>query len=207
MLDAFIDHGFNAIDTADSYSRWAPGHVGGESETVIGRWLKARPGMRERVVIFTKVGSDLGGECKGLSERWILQAVEGSLSRLGIDAIDLYFSHWPDASVPQAETLGAFGKLIEAGKIKAIGSSNQDAAMLQEALDLAETGLPAYGVVQPPYNLYRRAEFEGPLADLCVSRGIGVTSYSALASGFLSGKYRGPEDFSKSVRGEGMNKI
>ena len=206
VLDAFVDHGFNAIDTADSYSRWVPGHQGGESETVIGRWLKARPGMRERVVIFTKVGSDLGDDRKGLSERWILQAVEGSLTRLGVDEIDLYFSHWPDASVPQAETLGAFGKLIEAGKVKAIGASNQDAAMLREALDLAETGLPAYGVLQPHYNLYTRDQFEGALADLCVERGIGVVSYFALASGFLSGKYRGPEDFSKSARGGGMQK-
>lgn len=205
VLDAFVDHGFNAIDTADVYSRWAPGNKGGESETILGRWLKARPGMKDRVTIFTKVGSDMGvpGQ-KGLSERWILEGAEASLRRLGVEAIDLYFSHWPDAATPQAETLGAFAKLIAQGKVKAIGASNQDAALLGEALALADTGLPAYQVLQTEYNLYSRSTFEGPLADLCRARGIGVVTYYALASGFLSGKYRSEADFGQSARGGGM---
>lgn len=207
VLDAFVDHGFNAIDTADVYSRWAPGNQGGESETILGRWLKARPGMKDRVTIFTKVGSDMGGPGqKGLSERWILAGAEASLRRLGVEAIDLYFSHWPDAATPQAETLGAFAKLIAQGKVKAIGASNQDAALLGEALALAETGLPAYQVLQTEYNLYSRSTFEGPLADLCRARGIGVVTYYALASGFLSGKYRSEADFGQSARGGGMAK-
>lgn len=207
VLDAFVDHGFNAIDTADSYSKWAPGNQGGESETILGRWLKARPGMKDRVTIFTKVGSDLGrpGE-KGLSERWILQAAERSLQRLGLERIDLYFSHWPDKDTPQAETLGAYAKLIAAGKVRAIGASNLDAGQLALALDLAAQGLPAYQVLQPEYNLYDRASFDGPLADLCIRAGTGVVSYYSLASGFLSGKYRGPQDFGKSARGGGMGK-
>ena len=207
VLDAFVDHGFNAIDTADSYSRWAPGNQGGESETILGRWLKARPGLKDRVTIFTKVGSDLGrpGE-KGLSEGWILQAAERSLARLGLERIDLYFSHWPDKDTPQAETLGAYAKLIAAGKVRAIGASNLDAGQLAQALDLAAHGLPAYQVLQPEYNLYDRASFDGPLADLCIRAGMGVVSYFSLASGFLSGKYRGPQDFGKSARGGGMGK-
>lgn len=144
VLDAFVDHGFNAIDTADVYSSWAPGNKGGESETIIGNWLKARPGLRERVVIFTKVGSDMGQPGKrGLSERWILQAAEESLARLGTSEIDLYFSHWPDKNVTYGETLGAYDKLIKAGKVRAIGASNLDAAQLGEALKVArEKNLP-----------------------------------------------------------------
>lgn len=207
VLDAFVDHGFNAIDTADSYSKWAPGNQGGESETILGRWLKARPGMKDRVTIFTKVGSDLGrpGE-KGLSERWIRQAAERSLQRLGLERIDLYFSHWPDKDTPQAETLGAYARLIAAGKVRAIGASNLDAGQLAQALDLAAAGLPAYQVLQPEYNLYDRASFDGPLADLCIRAGMGVVSYYSLASGFLSGKYRSPQDFGKSARGGGMGR-
>ncbi len=204
VLDAFVDHGFNAIDTADVYSSWAPGNKGGESETIIGKWLKARPGLRDKVVIFTKVGSDLGfpGQ-KGLSERWIAQAVEGSLSRLGVDAIDLYFSHWPDASTPYAETLGAYEKLLKAGKIKAVGASNLDAAQLAEALKVSsDTGLPRYQALQPEYNLYDRDGFDGPLRDLCIAEGLGVVTYYSLASGFLSGKYRSHDDLGKSPRGE-----
>lgn len=203
ILDAFVDHGFNAIDTADVYSRWAHGHTGGESETLIGRWLKARPGMRERVTIFTKVGSDMGapGE-KGLSARWIAKAVEASLRRLGTDVIDLYFAHWPDAETPVEETLAAFGALKQAGKVRAIGASNLDAAQLGQALALADNGLPAWQVLQPEYNLYVRDSFGGPLRDLCIARGMGVVSYFALASGFLTGKYRGPSDLGQSVRGE-----
>ena len=203
VLDAFVDHGFNAIDTADVYSRWAPGHIGGESETILGRWLKARPGMRDRVTIFTKVGSDMGapGE-KGLSARWIAKAVEASLRRLGTDVIDLYFAHWPDAETPQEDTLAAFGALKQAGKIRAIGASNLNAQQLGQALALSDNGLPAYQVLQPEYNLYARDSFEGPLRDLCIARGLGVVSYFALASGFLTGKYRGPQDLGQSVRGE-----
>lgn len=207
VLDAFVDHGFDAIDTADAYSRWAPGNQGGESETIIGRWLKARPGMRDKVKIFTKVGSDMGvpGH-KGLSEKWILQAVEDSLSRLGIDRIDLYFSHWPD-DTPYAETLGAYDKLLRAGKIRAVGASNLDARQLGDALEAAAHGqLPAYQVLQPGYNLYDRSGFEGALQDLCIRQGIGVVTYYSLASGFLSGKYRSREDLGQSKRGPGIAK-
>lgn len=202
LLDAFVDHGFNAIDTADVYSSWVPGNSGGESETVIGRWLKARPGMRERVVIFTKVGSDLGqpGQ-KGLSARWIAEAVEGSLRRLQTDRIDLYFSHWADPETPYAETLGAYDALLKAGKIGAIGASNLDAAQLGEALQVSrDQGLPAYQVLQPEYNLYSRDSFEGPLADLCIREGVGVVNYYGLAAGFLTGKYRTQADVERSSR-------
>lgn len=207
LLDAFVDHGFNAIDTADVYSAWAPGNSGGESEAMIGHWLKARPGMRDRVTIFTKVGSDLEqlGQ-KGLSERWILQAVDRSLQRLQTDVIDLYFSHLPDPETPQEETLGAYARLLAAGKIRAIGASNFDADQLRAAIALSDKGLPRYGVLQPEYNLYDRAGFEGPLQDLCRRKGLGVVTYFSLASGFLSGKYRSAADFSQSVRGEDMAK-
>ena len=208
VLDAFVDQGFDAIDTADVYSRWAPGNHGGESETIIGNWLKARPGMRDRVTIFTKVGSDLGGPGqKGLSRRWILEAVEGSLRRLGIDCIDLYFSHWADPDTRYEETLAAYEQLIAAGKVRAIGASNLDAPQLSAALQAARTaGLPAYQVLQPPYNLYDRAGFEGPLRDLCLREGIGVVSYYALASGFLSGKYRTAADLEGRARAGAVQK-
>ncbi|MCF1709532.1 aldo/keto reductase [Tabrizicola sp. J26] len=207
ILDAFVDHGFNAIDTADVYSNWAPGNHGGESETLIGRWLKARPGMRERVTIFTKVGSDLGrpGE-KGLSAGWITRAVESSLRRLQTDVIDLYFSHWPDAETPQEETLSAFATLLASGKVRAIGASNLDAGQLRAALELSQKGLPRYQVLQPEYNLYDRASFEGPLQDLCRDQGLGVVTYFSLASGFLSGKYLSEADFAQSVRAEDIAK-
>lgn len=208
VLDAFVDHGFDAIDTADVYSSWAEGNTGGESETIIGKWLKARPGIRDRVTIFTKVGSDLGQPgSKGLSERWILQAVEGSLRRLQLDCIDLYFSHWPDPETSYEETLGAYEKLLKAGKVRAIGASNLDAAQLSDALTVArEEGLPAYQVLQPEYNLYDRASFDGPLRDLVMREGLGVVTYYSLASGFLSGKYRSAADLSQSQRGEDVAK-
>jgi aryl-alcohol dehydrogenase-like predicted oxidoreductase len=207
LLDAFVDHGFNAIDTADVYSTWAPGNSGGESEAMIGRWLKARPGMRERVAIFTKVGSDMGGpDRKGLSRRWILEAAEHSLRRLGTDVIDLYFAHVPDPETPQEETLAAFGTLLEAGKIRSIGASNFDADQLQSALALSGHGLPRYTVLQPEYNLHDRSNFEGRLQDLCVQEGIGVVTYFSLASGFLTGKYRDKADLPNSVRGEDVEK-
>ncbi len=207
VLDAFVDHGFNAIDTADSYSTWVPGNKGGESETIIGRWLKARPGMRDKVVIFTKVGSDLGvpGK-KGLSRKWILQAVDESLARLGSERIDLYFSHWPD-NTPYEETLGAYDTLLKAGKVRSIGASNLDAEQLGEALSVANAKeLPAYQVLQPEYNLYARAKFEGSLGDLCRKEGVAVITYYSLASGFLSGKYRSKADLGQSKRGEGIGK-
>lgn len=207
LLDAVADNGLNAIDTADVYSAWKPGNKGGESETIIGNWLKQNPGKRDKVVLFTKVGSDLGEGRKGLSERWIVQAVEDSLKRLQIETIDLYFSHWPDPETPHAETLGAYQKLIDAGKIRAIGASNLDAAQLAEALTVAdENRLPRYQVLQPEYNLYDRAGFDGALRDLVRKEKIGVVTYFSLASGFLSGKYRSKADLSQSQRGSAVEK-
>jgi aryl-alcohol dehydrogenase-like predicted oxidoreductase len=210
LLDAFLDAGFNAIDTADVYTAWVPGNSGGESETVIGNWLKARPGARERVAIFTKVGSGLDGRPKpgGLSAPSIRESVEQSLRRLGVDAIDVYFSHWPDDRVPPAETLQTYEALLQAGKIKAIGASNFDAQRLSEALEVsAQEGIPAYGVLQPEYNLYTRRTFEDDLLPLCLSRDIGVVPYYSLAAGFLTGKYRTEADFGKSVRGSRMSRF
>ncbi|MEI4485924.1 aldo/keto reductase [Frigidibacter sp. MR17.14] len=208
VLDAFVDHGFNAIDTADVYSAWAPGNAGGESETILGRWLAARPGMRERVVIFTKVGSDLGtpGQ-KGLSRRWIAEAAEASLRRLGTDRIDLYFSHWPDETVTHEETLGAYEALIAAGKVTAIGASNYDAGLLGGALEASgKGGLPRYAVIQPEYSLYARDAFEGDLQEMAAAEGIGVVTYFSLASGFLSGKYRSKADLGQGGRGGAVEK-
>lgn len=208
ILDAFVDHGFDAIDTADVYSRWADGNQGGESETIIGRWLQARPGMRDRVKIFSKVGADMGPDGqKGLSKAWIQQAVECSLRRLNSDYIDLYFAHWPDPQTPLAETLEAFQALQQAGKIRATGASNLDAQQLSAALEVARKGgLPAWQVLQPEYNLYHRSAFEGALCDLCISREIGVVTYYSLASGFLTGKYRQQADLAQSQRGGGIAK-
>ena len=209
VLDAFVDHGFNAIDTADVYSAWAPGNKGGESETIIGNWLKARPSVRDKVAIFTKVGSVNGGPHEGgLTEGYMLSAVARSLERLGVETIDLYFAHWPDpAGTSYAETLGAFDKLIKAGKVKAIGVSNVNAQRLADALDVSKgKGLPPYQVLQPEYNLYDRGSFDGPLRDLCIREGIGVITYYSLASGFLTGKYRSRADLGKSKRGEGVAK-
>ena len=206
LLDAFVDAGFNLIDTADSYSRWVPGHQGGESETIIGRWIEAR-GHHDDVVIATKVGSDMGLGRRCLRKDYILQAAEASLKRLKVDAIDLYQSHWDDETTPFEETLEAYAMLIAQGKVKAIGASNLSAQRLQQALDIsAGGGLPRYMTLQPPYNLYDRATFEGALAELCMRAGIGVISYFALAAGFLTGKYRTEADFAKSARGGGMSK-
>ncbi len=208
VLDAFIDHGFNAIDTADVYSSWAPGNKGGESETILGRWFKARPGIRDKVTLFTKVGSDLGQPGKkGLGTKWINQAIDESLARLHTDVVDLYFSHWPDPDTPFEETLGAFQTLRAEGKIRAVGASNLNAEQLAEALQVAkDKQLPRYQVLQPEYNLYDRAGFDGPLRDLCIREGLGVVTYYSLASGFLSGKYRSKADLGKSKRGEGVAK-
>ncbi len=205
LLDAFVDAGLNAIDTADAYSSWVPGNSGGESETVIGRWLKANPGKRDKVVLVTKVGSEMGPGRKGLGADYIPQAAEASLARLGVDAIDVYLSHWPDPGTPYAETLGAYAKLLDAGKVKSIGCSNLDAAQLGEALKVAkDAGLPRYEVLQPEYNLYDRGKLEGPLLALCRGEGVGVITYFSLAKGFLSGKYRGEADLGKSPRGGGI---
>lgn len=207
LLDAFFDAGLNAIDTADVYSSWAPGNQGGESETIIGKWLKQSGHSRDKAVIVTKVGSELGPERKGLSRRWILQAVEDSLKRLQTDYIDLYLSHWPDPETPYEETLAAYDQLLSDGKVRAIGASNLNSLQLREALDVAASGgLPRYAVLQPEYNLYDRDSFDGPVRDLCVSEEIGVVSYFGLARGFLSGKYRTHKDLEGSARGSGVEK-
>ncbi|EUC00570.1 NADP-dependent oxidoreductase domain containing protein [Rhizobium sp. CF080] len=202
VLDRFFDAGFNTVDTADSYNRWVPGHVGGESEAIIGKWLKSGGISRDKAVIVTKVGSDMGQGKKDLSAKWILEEVENSLRRLQSDYIDLYLAHWPDDTVSHEETLGAFAKLKEQGKIRAIGCSNYDVKLLRESFDAAaKAGLPRYDVLQPQYNLYDRDTFEGPLADLCVSQEIGVINYYGLASGFLTGKYRDKADTEGKARG------
>jgi len=207
LLDAFIDAGFNAIDTADVYSRWVPGHVGGESETILGRWLAAKPSRRDQVLIFTKVGSDMGDGRRGLGRRWIEQAVEDSLRRLQVDAIDLYQSHRPDADTPHEETLAAYQRLLDAGKIRAIGCSNFDAAQVADAHRAARShGLSAYRTLQPEYNLYDRGSYDGPLRELAIELGLGVVPYYSLASGFLTGKYRTEQDLSKSPRGGSVKK-
>jgi Predicted oxidoreductases (related to aryl-alcohol dehydrogenases) len=202
LLDRFFDAGFNAIDTADVYSAWVDGHVGGESETIIGKWLKRGHVARDQAVIVTKVGFDNRGRKTGLSAGWIAEAVEASLKRLGTDHIDLYLAHKPDDEVPHEETLAAFDRLKQQGKVRAIGCSNFDVHQLQASLDAAmQAGLPRYDVIQPEYNLYTRDKFEGPLAELCTREEIGVISYYALAAGFLTGKYRSREDTEGSSRG------
>jgi len=207
LLDAFVDGGFNLIDTADSYSRWAPGHLGGESETIIGRWI-ARRGRHDDVVIATKVGSDMGLGYRCLRADYIIKAAEESLRRLQVDALDLYQSHWDDDKTPFDETLEAYARLMKQGKVKAIGASNLTAERLEAALSAsAKHGYPRYETLQPHYNLYERASFEGPLADLCVRENIGVITYFSLGAGFLTGKYRSEADFAQSARGSGMQKF
>ncbi|MFD1209735.1 aldo/keto reductase [Modicisalibacter tunisiensis] len=194
MIDAWLDAGFNAIDTADVYSRWVDGHAGGESETVLGRYFKAR-GNRDRVLLATKVGKPMGDGEQGLSKAYIMRAVEASLKRLQTDVIDLYQSHDDDADTPLEETLEAYQRLIEQGKVRAIGASNYRAHRLDEALTVAERNdLPRYETLQPFYNLYDRSDYEARLAPLCEGRNVGVIPYFALASGFLTGKYRDRED-------------
>src|SRR5215207_5491658 len=204
VLDAYADAGLNFIDTADVYSTWVLGHTGGESEAIIGKWMKAR-GNRDKLVIATKVGSETGANQKGLSKSYIGSAVEASLQRLQTDYIDLYQSHRDDLDTPQQETLGAYEKLIRDGKVRAIGASNFTTARLKEALEIsAELGLPRYESLQPKYNLSDRAEYEAELEPLCRREEIGVIPYYGLASGFLTGKYRSDADFGKSVRGGRM---
>jgi aryl-alcohol dehydrogenase-like predicted oxidoreductase len=196
VLDAFVDAGLNLIDTADVYPAWAPGNRGGESETIIGDWL-AQGGRRDRVVIATKVGK--WAPHRGLAPATIQAAAEESLRRLRVDTIDLYFAHEDDPSVPLADTLGAFARLIEQGKVRAIGASNYGAARLAEALAVsAEHGLPRYEVVQPEYHLLARRDYESELEPLVRREQLGVVSYYALASGFLTGKYRSEADLGKS---------
>ncbi|WP_337268104.1 aldo/keto reductase [Oryzifoliimicrobium ureilyticus] len=200
LLDRFFDAGFNTIDTADVYSRWVSGHQGGESETIIGRWLKR--GTRDRAIIVTKVGMDMGQGKPDLSAKWIIEEVENSLRRLQTDHIDVYLAHTFDPNTDQEETLSAFTKLQQQGKIRAFGCSNFNADQLQASLDIAsKAGLQRYDVIQPEYNLYTRDSFEGPLSTLCQREDIGVISYFALASGFLTGKYRSAEDAEGAARG------
>lgn len=207
LLDRFVDAGLNAIDSADAYPIWAPGNQGGESETIIGNWLKTSPGRREKIVIITKVGSKLAEDKKGLSAKRILAAAEDSLRRLQTDYIDVYLSHQPDPETPVEETLRAYENLIQQGKVKAIGASNYSATQLREALMIAsEKGISRYQVLEPEYNLYDRSSYEGELRDLCIEKGLGVITYYSLASGFLSGKYRSHDDLGKSVRGQGVRK-
>ena len=201
VLDRFAAAGMTAIDTADVYSAWVPGNQGGESETIIGEWMKAR-GNRGRIVVITKVGSPMGKGKEGLKAGYIAEAAEASLKRLQTDVIDLYLSHWPDMATPFEETLGAYQRLIEQGKIRWCGASNLPVAMLEAALAAAKAkGLPRYEVLQPEYNLADRQGFEGGLADFCKREEIGVITYFSLAKGFLSGKYRSEGDLSKSARG------
>jgi aryl-alcohol dehydrogenase-like predicted oxidoreductase len=204
LLDRCVEAGVALIDTADVYSAWAPGHKGGESETVIGAWLQARgAAIRAKMLIATKVG--MLGSRSGLKKASILAACDDSLRRLGTDVIDLYQSHRDDPDTPLEETMEAFASLIKAGKVRAIGASNLSPDRLQAALEVsAKLGLPRYETLQPLYNLCDRAGFEGPLQALCAKEGIGVIPYYGLASGFLTGKYRSEADFTKSVRGMRM---
>jgi len=206
ILDQFIDSGFNFIDTADVYSRWVPGNNGGESETIIGNWLK-KNNKRQEVIIATKVGSDMGSG-KSLRKDYIINQVEHSLSRLQTDYIDLYFSHFDDETTPVEETLTAYESLIKAGKVRWIGASNFSDGRLKESLAFsANNNVPRYEVYQPGYNLYDRQEFEQEHEKICVEHGLGVVTYYSLASGFLTGKYRSENDLDKSKRGGGITKF
>lgn len=205
ILDAFVDAGFNAVDTADVYSRWSPAGAGA-SETVIGNWL-AQSGKRDKIVLATKVGMEMGEGMKGLSAAYIETAVEASLKRLKTDYIDLYQSHRDDADTPLAETAEAYGRLVKAGKVRVVGSSNFTAERLKLAVETAQSlGAPRYQSEQPLYNLYDRAGFEGALQQLCIDEQIGVIPFYGLASGFLTGKYRSEDDLAKSPRGRGAKK-
>lgn len=207
LLDAFVDAGLDCIDTADVYSKWVPGNTGGESEEIIGNWLKLS-GKRDKVIIATKVGKPMGEIKKGLSRKYITQAVEDSLKRLKIDYIDLYQSHEDDKNTPLTETLETFTHLINQGKIRAIGASNFEAGRFKEALQVSkDNGLASYECMQPEYNLYERQSYETTLEPVCRERNIGVISYYSLASGFLTGKYRSEHDLSKSSRGQGVKKF
>jgi aryl-alcohol dehydrogenase-like predicted oxidoreductase len=204
LLDAFVANGFNLIDTANNYSRWVPGHQGGESETIMGKWLKQR-GVRDKVVIATKVGMEMGADQKGLAKAYILKEVEQSLKRLQTDYIDLYQSHIDDEATPLEETLETYSQLVKQGKVRAIGASNYGGERLAQALEVsAKHGYPSYQSLQPHYNLYERSDYEAKLEPVCREKGIGVITYFSLARGFLTGKYRSDADLSKSPRGGGV---
>lgn len=206
LLDEFLAAGFDFIDTADVYSKWKPGNQGGESETIIGKWMKQRR-TRSKVVVATKVGMELSPAKRGLAKDYIRRAVEDSLKRLQTDYIDLYFAHQDDAATPLEETLGAFNHLVKAGKVRAIGASNYRAERLAEARRISDqNGWPRYEVLEPLYNLYDRAVYEDELEPLCQTENIGVISYFSLASGFLSGKYRTTQDLGKHARGGRVEK-
>jgi aryl-alcohol dehydrogenase-like predicted oxidoreductase len=207
VLDAFVDAGGTMIDTADVYSAWVPGHSGGESESVIGAWLK-RSGKRDRVLLATKVGMLPGEGGEKLAPARIAAAVEASLARLGTDCIDLYYAHQDDETVPQDAVMEAFGRLVDAGKVRVVGASNFHAARLKSANEVAlEKRQPRYHVLQPEYNLVSRHKFEGQLQAYCVEHNIAVLPYYGLASGFLTGKYRSSADLGKSVRGGRMTEL
>jgi aryl-alcohol dehydrogenase-like predicted oxidoreductase len=206
VLDSFMAQGFACIDTADVYSRWKPGNTGGESETILGAWFKAR-GNRSKVTLLTKVGMEMGPDKKGMSKAWVLRGVEDSLKRLGTDYIDLYQSHRDDLVTPVDETLEAYAQLIKQGKVRHVGASNYDTNRLGAALAASKSkGLPRYETLQPHYNLIDRADFEAGLEALCLKEKLGVIPYYSLASGFLSGKYRSEADLGKSARGAGIKK-
>jgi aryl-alcohol dehydrogenase-like predicted oxidoreductase len=206
LLDAFVGAGGNCIDTADTYSRWVPGHQGGESETVIGKWMKQR-GNRSKLLIATKVGMEMGADKKGLKKAYILREVEDSLKRLQTDYIDLYQSHRDDPDTPVEDTLDAYAQLVKQGKVRLIGASNFAADRLAESLKVSrQSGWPVYQSLQPHYNLCERADYERQLEPLCREAGLGVIPYFSLAAGFLSGKYRSEADLAKSPRGQGIKK-
>lgn len=205
IMDRFVGAGLQAIDTANNYSAWAAGNSGGESESIIGDWIASRK-KRDSLVLITKVGMEMRGR-KGLAPAYIEREVEDSLRRLRTDRIDVYFSHEPDPRTPHEETLAAYDRLIRAGKVRTIGASNFDAAQVRQALDVATAnGLPRYEVLQPRYNLYDREDLDGPMLDLALAQDIGVITYSSLASGFLTGKYRSEADLNQSRRGGGIRR-
>jgi aryl-alcohol dehydrogenase-like predicted oxidoreductase len=204
VLDAFAGAGFGLVDTADMYSAWKPGNRGGESETIIGNWLAQGGGRRDKILLATKVGADIG-EGKRLDKQYVKRACEASLRRLRTDVIDLYQAHFDDESLPVSEPLEAFDELIREGKVRAIGASNFTAARLQDAIDFSKANsLPVYSVLQPEYNMYLRERFETEYLPIVQQEGLGVINYFSLASGFLSGKYRTPDDAHKSARGAGI---
>ncbi len=205
-MDAFMHEGFNMIDTADMYSRWAPGNKGGESETIIGKWQKQKGG-RDKMIIATKVGNDMGDRKKGVTKKYILTAVEDSLRRLQTDYIDLYQTHFDDEATPVEETMAAYNELVKVGKVRFAGTSNMSVERIKASLNVsAQNNYPAYQTLQPLYNLYEREKFEKEYEALCLENNIGVINYFSLASGFLTGKYRSEKDTGKSVRGGGMSK-
>lgn len=206
ILDRFAESGFNMIDTADTYSRWAEGNEGGESETIIGKWMKDR-GNRDQILISTKVGSDMGDGKKGVSKKYIIAAVDDCLTRLQTDYIDLVSTHFDDEGTRVEETMAAYNELVKAGKVKWCGTSNMTAERIQESLDVSEQfDYPLYQTLQPLYNLYDRKQFEREYLELCTDHNLGVFPYFSLASGFLTGKYRTADDLNKSPRGGDMDK-